>query len=70
MSEKNPGWRSLEHAPPNKDVSLWTRDDFGPYKLPFPCRKGPHGWIDARKGLPVSFPPLGWSEWNKRPLKW
>ena len=65
-------WKPIERVPFNQDVCLWITDSFGPYRLPFPCRKGARGWLNARKGVPITIAPLGWSEWDKRfiPKKW
>ena len=71
MLEKRP-WKPIEQVPFNRDVCLWIKDSFGPYRLPFPCRKEKRGWLNARQEVLLDLEPLGWSEWDKRflPKKW
>ena len=71
MLEKRP-WKPIERVPFNREVCLWIKDSFGPYRLPFPCRKEKRGWLDARQGVLLHVAPLGWSEWDQRflPKKW
>ena len=67
MSETPQGWKPVEDAPYEADFCICTRDAFGLYQLPFPCRRTKRRWVNARLGVSLKLEPLGWRDWNKRP---
>jgi hypothetical protein len=67
MMVKTPlGWKPIHAAPADTDLCVCIQDGFGLYPLPFPCRKGNKGWVNASKGVRLKIAPLGWKEWKQR----
>lgn len=48
------------------EVELLCEDHVGTYVLPFPCRRGESGWINACTGEELRIEILGWRKWNGR----
>jgi hypothetical protein len=55
------GWKSLESAPLDEDVSLQVTDGRGkPYALRNPSRLTAAGWVSSGKGTPLAVTPVRW----------
>jgi hypothetical protein len=55
------GWKSLESAPLDEDVSLQVTDGRGkPYILVNASRLTAAGWVSSNKGTPLAVTPLMW----------
>jgi hypothetical protein len=53
------GWKSLESAPLNEDISLLVTHGRGtPYILVNPSRLTAAGWVSLNKGTPLAVTPL------------
>jgi hypothetical protein len=60
--ERQP-WNAVESMPPGIAIWLQVTDAAGGrYKLPFPCKQTPDGWVNARNGasLKLVVRPTGW----------
>jgi hypothetical protein len=72
-AERQP-WNSVESMPPGVAVWLQVTDAAGErYKLPFPCKLTPIGWLNAFNDAPLTLVvrPTDWRpyfELNKRGL--
>jgi hypothetical protein len=55
------GWRSLDSAPLDEDVTLLVTDGASePYQLKLPCRRTAAGWVSSSKGTPLAVTPVKW----------
>jgi hypothetical protein len=64
----NYGWKPIESAPFDEDISLRVTDGHGgPYTLRWPCRRTGSGWINSRKGTPLEVTPVSWRPYDDRP---
>jgi hypothetical protein len=55
------GWKSLESAPVDEDVSLQVTDGRGkPYVLVNASRLTAAGWVSSNKGTPLAVTPVMW----------
>jgi hypothetical protein len=64
----NYGWKPIESAPLDKDVTLQVTDGRGgPYTLRWPRRRTASGWINSRKGTPLEVTPVRWKPYLDRP---
>jgi hypothetical protein len=55
------GWKSIESAPFDQDVTLEVTDGRGePYTLKNPCKLSAAGWVSSGKGTPLAVTPLQW----------
>jgi hypothetical protein len=61
----NSGWRPIDTAPFDEDVTLQVTDRGGaPYNRPNPCRLTASGWISSTKGTPLAVTPVKWKPYN------
>jgi hypothetical protein len=59
------GWRLIDTAPLDTDVTLLVTDGGGePYRNPHPCKRTATGWASSRKGTPLAVTPLQWKPYN------
>jgi hypothetical protein len=59
------GWRLIDTAPFDTDVTLLVTDGGGePYRNPHPCKRTAAGWVSSRKETPLAVTPLQWKPYN------
>jgi hypothetical protein len=64
------GWKSIETAPFDQDVSLIVTDGLGePYALRLPSRRTAAGWISSSKGTALAVTPLQWKPYHSAPKR-
>jgi hypothetical protein len=57
------GWKPIDTAPFDKDVSLMVTDGQGePYALNWPCRRTAAGWVSSNKGTLLAVTPIQWKK--------
>lgn len=57
-------WQSMATVPFDRDLQLAVIETAGEiHALVFPCRRGVHGWVNSRTGLPVQVFPTHWRAW-------
>jgi len=55
------GWRALDSAPVDVDVTLLVIDGASePYQLNVPFRLTAAGWVSSAKGTPLAVTPVKW----------
>jgi hypothetical protein len=63
------GWKPIDTAPVDQDVSLMVTDGGKPYLLNGPFKLTPTGWVSSGKGTPLAVTPLQWRPYVARPKK-
>jgi hypothetical protein len=59
------GWRLLDSAPTNEDVTLLVIDGASePYQLRAPSWLTTAGWVSSAKGTPLAVTPLKWKPYD------
>jgi len=58
----NGTWKPIESAPTDRSVELQVVDQFGLYKLGFPCRLTNAGWVNANSKGRLTVKPTHWRE--------
>jgi hypothetical protein len=62
------GWKPLDTAPFNQDVTLMVSDGRGStYALKSPFKLTEAGWVSASKGTPLAVTPLRWRPYFPAP---
>jgi hypothetical protein len=63
------GWKPINTAPLDQDVTLLVTDGRGePYPIPYPCKRTAAGWVSL-EGTPLVVTPLRWKPYVGRPKK-
>lgn len=60
--QNNRFWKSIDSAPPDREVELQVADSFGSYTLAFPCRLTDTGWVNANSQGKLEVEPTHWRE--------
>jgi hypothetical protein len=64
LSEKY-DWRPIETAPLDEDVEVLVTDICGSlYRVRYPCRRTPEGWVSAI-GSPLTVTPVKWMPFER-----
>jgi hypothetical protein len=63
------GWRPIETAPIDQDVSLIVTDGGEPYVAVGPFKLTAVGWVSSGKGTPLAVTPLRWKRYIPRPKR-
>jgi hypothetical protein len=61
------GWKTIDTAPVDQDVSLMVTDGGKPYLLNGPFKLTAAGWVSSGKGTPLAVTPLQWKPDVARP---
>jgi len=56
-------WHPISTAPFRRDLEVRIAGDHGLRRIPFPCRRDDHGWINADLGIRVELDPVDWRIW-------
>lgn len=59
-----PVWQPITTAPFERDLELAVIDSDGPHALVFPCRRVPHGWVNAETEERIYVQPTHWRLWT------
>lgn len=57
-------WQPISTAPKAGPLELRVEADGLRYVLPFPCRRGPAGWINQEMDVPLAVEPIAWRRWD------
>ena len=57
-------WQPITTVPLDRVVEVAVLDADGEHVLAFPCRRAPHGWIDAATQRRLDVRPTHWREWS------
>ena len=57
-------WHLVETAPFDRDLELAVIDGNEIHTLVFPCRRRPHGWVNAKTNASIGVHPTHWREWD------
>jgi hypothetical protein len=63
------GWRPIDTAPIDTDVTLIVTDGGTPYAVLKPFKLTAAGWVSSGKGTPLAVTPLQWRPYVARPTK-
>jgi hypothetical protein len=55
-------WKPIESAPTDREVEVQAADQFGSYKLTFPCRLTEAGWVNTASAGRLTVKPTHWRE--------
>jgi hypothetical protein len=59
------GWRSIDIAPLDEDLTLLVTDGQGePYRFPHPCKRTAAGWVRSDRETPLTVMPLKWKPYR------
>ena len=60
--QNNRFWKTIDSAPPEREVELQVTDAFGAYTLMFPCLLTKDGWVNANSRGRLEVQPTHWRE--------
>jgi len=63
------GWKPIDTAPIDQNVSLIVTDGGEPYVAVGPFKLTAAGWVSSGKETPLAVTPLQWKRYNPRPRR-